>query len=131
MAARDWRRVARYAILALTVCFPLLAAPDTTRLVLQGAIAEYASPGYLLFAREGNLLAQRFDVDRLESVGGPIAVGKQVAVVNGRGFFSASANGVLAYRMPYTPDYKLAWFDRRGNQLGILPVPAGAPPCLA
>jgi dipeptidyl aminopeptidase/acylaminoacyl peptidase len=103
-----------------------LAAPETTRLVLRGAIAEYASPGYLLFAREGSLLAQRFDVDRLESVGEPISLGKQVAVLNGRGFFSASTNGVLAYRMPFTPDYKLAWFDRGGNQLDILPVPDGA-----
>jgi serine/threonine protein kinase len=103
-----------------------LDTPEDKRLILQGANAVYAFPGYLLFAREGNLLAQRFDVDRLESVGESIAVGKQVAVFYSHGLFSASTNGVLAYRRPYTPDYQLAWFDRRGNQLGILPLPGGA-----
>ena len=104
-----------------------LAAPEAKRLILRGTqTVAYASPGYLLFAREGNLLAQRFDVDRLEGIGEPIAVGKQVAVFYGQGLFSASSNGVLAYRRPYTTDYRLAWFDRQGNQLGTLPMPGGA-----
>ena len=104
-----------------------LTAPETKRLILRGTQeVQYASPGYLLFAREGNLLAQRFDVDSLETIGEPIAVGKQVAVFYGGGSFSASTNGVLAYRRPYTTDYRLAWFDRQGNHLSTLPVPAGA-----
>jgi hypothetical protein len=103
-----------------------LDAPEVKRLILAGVRAAYASPGYLLFAREGTLLAQRFDAKRLEIVGEPIPVADHVAVFNGRGLFSTSTRDVLAYRMPYTPDHQLTWFDRLGNEQGTLSLPEGA-----
>ena len=77
-----------------------LAAPEDRRLVLPSQPVTYASPGYLLFAREGSLMAQRFDVERLERVGEPVALDTQVQVFMGMGLFSASNNGVLACRTP-------------------------------
>src|SRR5262249_54455471 len=38
----------------------------------------YASPGLLVFAREGALLAQRFDPDSLKTEGEPVAVAPEV-----------------------------------------------------
>jgi eukaryotic-like serine/threonine-protein kinase len=58
----------------------------------------YAPPGYLLFAKNGVLLAQPFDADRLELTGTAIAIAESVPVFGGQqhGLFSASKNGLLA-----------------------------------
>jgi eukaryotic-like serine/threonine-protein kinase len=60
--------------------------------------AVYAPPGYLLFAKNGVLLAQPFDADRLELKGTAIAMAEGVPVFGGQqhGLFSASKNGLLA-----------------------------------
>ena len=62
--------------------------------------AVYASSGYLLFIRQGTLMAQPFDAARLE-LGGeavPVAEGVQSVGITGRAAFTVSDNGVLAYR---------------------------------
>src|SRR5262249_49574980 len=58
--------------------------------------------GYVLFLREGTLMAQPFDERRLESVGDAVPVAEQVGSFQFLGFFSASANGVLVYRLNAT-----------------------------
>jgi hypothetical protein len=45
----------------------LLDSPDTRRLFDADTQATYVTAGYLLFVRDGNLLAQGFDRDRLNS----------------------------------------------------------------
>ena len=46
-----------------------------SRLLIDGgADARYASSGHLIYAREGTLLAVRFDLKRFEVIGGPIGV---------------------------------------------------------
>jgi hypothetical protein len=59
--------------------------------------AIYVNPGYLLFVREGTLMAQRFNTSKLEITGDANPVAEQVdsgsapgAVL---GHFSASQNG--------------------------------------
>src|SRR5439155_12184732 len=75
---------------------------------------------YLLFVREGALVAQPFDVGRLQLSGEPLPVpeaehvGFNQAVP--RGMFSVSQTGVLAYRTSAAPE--LGWFDRGGSPLG-------------
>jgi eukaryotic-like serine/threonine-protein kinase len=82
---------------------------------------EYTPPGYLLFVREGSLLARPFDakmrrftgdarpiVDRLYYFYGPANAG-----------FSASGNGILAYEEGKTPT-RLVWLDRNGRELSTL-----------
>ena len=63
------------------------------------SFAHYVAPGYLVFAREGTLLAQRFDADRAQVSGEPIAVAEPVAsfATVGWASFAVSPNGVLAY----------------------------------
>jgi len=75
------------------------------------------STGYLLFMRDGALMAQPFDNRRLELKGQAVPAGGQVGDNGTVGWaaFSASA-GALAYRTE--GPWRLRWFDRKGNQLG-------------
>jgi serine/threonine protein kinase/Tol biopolymer transport system component len=72
-----------------------------------------ADPGRLLFLREGTLMAQPFDTKRLALTGNPVPVAERVGSFRDGGFFSASSNDVLVYRIDNT-DFQLAWFDRQG-----------------
>jgi len=89
-----------------------------------------ASPGrfgYLLFRREGTLMAQPFDLDRLQASGEMFPVADQVgtAVNTGTAAFSTSANGALAYWSGGTyEDRQFVWMDRTGKQLGAATKPA-------
>ena len=77
-----------------------------------------ASTGQLLFLRGQTLLAQTFDLRRLEVTGEatPIAEQIQILRIAQSGYFSAST-GVLVYKTAPTPDSQLTWLDRQGNAL--------------
>ena len=84
-----------------------------------GTNAVYVLPGYLLFTRQGALMAQPFDAARLQLEGEavPVAQGIQVGSLVGRGAFSASDNGVLAYRSgAIAPPLTLVWVSRNGTE---------------
>ena len=91
--------------------------------------ADYAS-GHLLFLRDQELVAQRFDVKRLSLVGETTSIGDGVAAVTSAavGFFSASHNGELIYlkgRRSTGTAKNLEWVDRTGKRLGILGASGG------
>jgi Tol biopolymer transport system component/tRNA A-37 threonylcarbamoyl transferase component Bud32 len=94
------------------------------RAVSSGA---YAS-GYVLFVREGTLMAQAFDLKRLEVMGDafPIAEQVQFDLAFSLAAFSASENGVLTYHTggPLENNSKLIWMDRTGKEIGGLGDPA-------
>ena len=103
-----------------------LDSKDTKRLLDVQSEARYAAPGYLLFVRDGTLLAQSFDASRLELSGDPFPIAEQVVAdaVFGDAMFSVSENGVLAYRGgAVSADTQLMWFDRTGKQLGAVGPP--------
>ena len=77
--------------------------------------------GKVLFLREGTLLAQSFDLRKLELSGDAVPVAEQVANFIGYGQFSASKSGALVYRGGGDVSYaKLTWFDRHGKNLGTI-----------
>jgi serine/threonine protein kinase len=76
-----------------------------------------AGPGHLLFVRGGTLMAQAFDVLRLELQGDPVAVADRVSE------FAVAANGLLAYRSGDAALVQLTWFDQQGKALGTLGNP--------
>ena len=82
--------------------------------------------GYLLFMREGTLMAQPFDNHRLELKGQATAVAEQVGDngggTGGYGGFSASANDVIVYWRG-GGDRLLTWYDRDGKVLGTIGEP--------
>ena len=79
-----------------------LDSPKIERLLPDLSSAVYASPGYLVFAREGTLAAAPFDLAAGRVTGPPIAIGG--AVATDAQFYlagiSASADGTLAVRPP-------------------------------
>jgi serine/threonine protein kinase len=97
-----------------------LDSPDATRLLASDTQGAYVSPGWLLFVRDGVLLAQSFDLARRTLSGEPITVADTVAVepITGSGAFSTSHAGVLTYRAAHRLVTRLSWFDRAGNSLG-------------
>ncbi len=81
------------------------------------------SDGYLLFPREGTLMAQPFDLRSLRTTGDPVPVAEHVTMGNANGHFTAAA-GALAYRIEESADNnQLVWMDRTGHV-----TPTTAPP---
>jgi serine/threonine protein kinase/Tol biopolymer transport system component len=82
--------------------------------------------GYLLFRREGSLMAQPFDAGRIRLEGEIFPVAEQVgiAVNTGLGAFSASNNGELAFRTGGTAgNREFTWMDRAGKRLATVTKP--------
>jgi eukaryotic-like serine/threonine-protein kinase len=71
-----------------------------TRLVARASSRFVHIPGYLLYARDGLLLAHPFDADSATTSGDPIATGERIEQFPDTGniVFSGSGTGVLAYR---------------------------------
>ena len=98
-----------------------LGSTERTWLVEAQSSASYAAPGYILFVREGTLLAQPFDLAALRMSGEPFVVATNVAqgTVGAGASFSVSDDGrVVAYRIASPESADLAWFDRRGERIG-------------
>ncbi|HEY3028155.1 MAG TPA: protein kinase [Pyrinomonadaceae bacterium] len=100
-------------------------ASESKFLINADSTPAYAPPGYLLFLRERTLMAEPFDADKLQLTGDPFPIAEQVGfnAGNGRGFFSASDNGVLVYRSRVFGDAQLVWFDRTGKEIGRIGTP--------
>jgi eukaryotic-like serine/threonine-protein kinase len=81
--------------------------------------------GRVLFLRRGTLMAQPFDVHRLEPSGEAVPIAEKVGSVLDYGLFSASGNGVLVYRSAVGQNYQLTWLDRQGKLLGTVAEPGG------
>jgi Tol biopolymer transport system component/tRNA A-37 threonylcarbamoyl transferase component Bud32 len=81
---------------------------------------ESSKNGYLLFMREETLMAQPFDTARMNLTGKPLPISEAVTNNNAYAVFSASSNGVLAYRSDETAStafavYRPVWYDRQGK----------------
>ncbi len=105
-----------------------LDSNDTERLLDTEVRAIYAPPGYLLFLREGTLLAQSFDAKSLRLMGEPVPIPGTPAYNPevGRTTFSASETGVLVYRAGTAGGVEttqLTWFDREGKSLDLVTEP--------
>jgi Tol biopolymer transport system component len=101
---------------------------DPKRLIATDFAADFVpfadgERGAILFYRDGVLLAQPFDLRRLEAVGEVTPVAEQVGSNNAFAFFSASVNGTLVYRSTAAEDERLNWLDRQGNRLGSVGEP--------
>ena len=83
------------------------------------ARAIYVKSGYLLYARDGSLVARPFDEKNLRFTGEPTIVVERLPFFDKTGWaeFSASENGVLAYMTEF-PKTRLVWLDRSGHETG-------------
>ena len=75
-------------------------------------------PGSLLFVSHGGLMAQPFDLGRLELSGERTLVVPEVRYRRWhQAGFSVSSNGVLLYQGGHAENQQFAWFDRQGKLL--------------
>jgi Tol biopolymer transport system component len=77
----------------------------------------------ILYLRDGTLVAQPFDVERLQLAGDPITVAERIGSSGSFGFVAASDNDVLAYRVGEATlinYHQLTWLDRKGETTGIV-----------
>jgi Tol biopolymer transport system component len=94
------------------------------RLVASDAFGVYVPPGWLLFVRQGALVARRFDPASGELIGDTRQVAEVVDVSDQSfGALSASADGLIAYRATGDTPTRLTWFDRSGAMLGTVGGP--------
>ena len=103
-----------------TLWLGTLDSSEATRLFSSESQAFYAD-GHLLFARQGALLAQPYDVSRATLAGDPTAIAERLAVdpILGAPAFSSSETGVLVYRTGAgSSQTQLTWVDRSGKEIG-------------
>ncbi len=85
---------------------------------------QWVDPDWVLFVREGTLLAQRVDLQAKRVVGDPVSVAGRVAYSAATGWanFTASPGGALAFQTS-RDENRLTWFDRAGRETGYAGEP--------
>jgi hypothetical protein len=87
----------------------------------------FVDPGYVIFVRDKNLLAQRFDVSNLRLTGEAVTLAEGVAFnpIRFKGSFSASNTGLLIFLPSFAqPTIQLTWYDLDGKKLEKMGQPA-------
>ena len=89
------------------------------RIMASNSEVRWAPPGYLLFVREHNLLAQPFHADRLELKGEPVPIAENIDTGGNRhpADFSVSSTVILVYRHGSSLPTRLVWLDRQGKEI--------------
>ncbi|MGE3841217.1 MAG: winged helix-turn-helix domain-containing protein [Vicinamibacterales bacterium] len=84
----------------------------------------YAEPGFLVYVTDGRLVAQPFDVARLQPGGQPVTLATDVdaPLVTNATTISASTTGLLAYGGG-APRLRLNWFSDTGARLSRVEGP--------
>jgi serine/threonine protein kinase len=102
-----------------------LGSRQTRRIMELDSSVAYWPPGYLLFVRDGTLLAQPFDAEALRVTGDPIPISDNVWYFRstGNAAFSVSENGSVVYQAGPNPT-RLTWRDRSGRETGAVGAPA-------
>ncbi len=111
---------------------PLLATLYRA-IVSAGSNSSGKIPPYLLFVRNGALVAQEMDLRNFELRGEPVRIADSVATdpFNRFGDFSVSKDDTLAFNSA-VHQHELIWLDRAGNRIGAgIPVDRYAHPALS
>jgi Tol biopolymer transport system component len=98
----------------------------STLVAKESSEGRYAWPGYLLFVREGNLMAQPFDASSAKTTGEAVPIAEHVRFTAPRwsGNFSASQTGRLVFHAGgMARKTQLTWFDLDGKELGRVGEP--------
>ena len=93
-----------------------LSEPQPRLVLAQASNPQYVG-GYLLFVRDGNLVALRLNLSTGKAEGSPSVVAEAVEYYNPRdlGNFSVSATGDLVYRRRQWRKTQWAWLDAAGR----------------
>ena len=97
-----------------------LDSEKRTRLLDHSLLARFLPPSYLLYVKDGVLLAHPFNLKRGRLEGHPVPIAKGVPSlpVNGSSSFSVASNRTLVYSGERQEALReLVWFDRSGRRL--------------
>jgi dipeptidyl aminopeptidase/acylaminoacyl peptidase len=102
-----------------------LDSPEAKRLTAAETAGAYAPPGWLMYVRQGTLVARRVDVARGALRGDEVKLADSVEFNGGVnvGAFSLSTAGLVAYRSGGANRRQLVWFDRTGKWRGTVGEP--------
>ena len=103
-----------------------LDSGKSTLVTKEPSEGRYAEPGYLLFVREANLMAQPFDASSARTTGEAVPIAEHVRFTAPRwsGNFSASQTGRLVFHSGgMGRKTQLTWFDLDGKELGKVAEP--------
>ena len=101
----------------------ILGSDQHTLIMASPVNGVYAEPSYLVFMRGDALMAQPFNVNRMQVTGTavPMATGVSVMPAINSGSFSVSQTGMLVYSSEASViGRELYWYDRQGQQLAKL-----------
>jgi Tol biopolymer transport system component len=104
-----------------------LKSKQMTFVAREESEGRYVSPGYLVFIRDGNLMAQPFDSKELQTTGRAVPIAEAIVFNPYRfnGEFAFSDSGLLVYASgSEVPASQLTWFDTNGQKLGTVGDPA-------
>ena len=108
--------------------YALDLATKTSHLILAvDSAAKYVEPGYLIFVKDGNLLAQPFEAasQKLSGEAVPIAEKIQFNANRRTGTYAVANNGFLVYLSdPIQRVTQLTWYDLEGKTLGTMGDPS-------
>ncbi len=82
----------------------------------------YLPTGWMLWVRDGALVAQRLDVGKAALTGAPVTLAGGLPAGES---VSVSATGLVAYRVGAASQTQLTWFDRSGTARGSVDQPDG------
>ncbi len=118
----DGRRFLYLALPGNAVYLGSLDSKDSVSLLTAESNAIYADPGFLLFFRQGSLLAQPFDPIKGELSGDAVPISQDVilAAANASMGATVSQTGVLVYRSASTAAAQLQWIDRKGTVTAVI-----------
>lgn len=106
-----------------------LDSDEKRPIVSASSNAAYADPGYLLYWRDGALVAQRFDSRSYAVSGEPHTISDEVQYFpqTDLAVFDVAGKGILAVQTGKgAAKSQLQWFDRSGKQVGSVAGPPGA-----
>jgi len=107
---------------------------DTSRapIATLEAAPAFASPGWLLYGRQGVLAALPFDARSLKVTGDPVTLEDEPSTIldpansfTAGHSISASSNGSLAYYAAPSLNTSATWYDQNGQATGTLLMPPG------
>jgi serine/threonine protein kinase len=94
------------------------------QLVAEESSEVYVVGDRVLYHRDGNVLARRFDLGSLQFTGSPQPVAQHVRFSRGRRTMGlAASERALVYRTDSSPTGQLTWFDRDGKKLSEVGQP--------
>ena len=102
-----------------------LQSKELKQIVVVDSNVVYLESGLILFIRNNTLMAQPFDLDRAATAGDAFPVAEQVTLDwgNGRGDFSASTRGTLAYFSSRDLGTQLYWVGNDGKGTPVFSHP--------